>query len=234
MALLLHRSTGFAGVFLIVYIVVPHAHGGLHVPMAREDPLITVGHSQSGVPSLVAAVFEVFRPVDGVEAGIDLCHIKLSAHSMHAEEMAVELGAEPIATFSDELPMAYGLAFGEFPRVQAVGELRGGSFSKPQLHAEVGRERGVVEQVGFDGNALRLCLWGCGEVCSHGQNHDDDRTDLSHCFFLNDVCFVDFFRGVSKQSQNPESVGLYLDWFWVLTSSNLVFFCVMARGRTEL
>lgn len=114
MALSLHRSTGFAGVFLIVYIVVPHAHGGLHVPMARENPLITVGHSQSGVPSLVAVVFEVFRPVDDVEAGIDFCHIKLSAHSMHAEEMPIKLGAEPISAFSHELPMAYGLAFGDF------------------------------------------------------------------------------------------------------------------------
>lgn len=218
MALLLHRSAGFAGIFLIVDIVVTHAHGGLHVPMAREDPLVSVGHSQSGVPSLVAVVFEVFRPVDGVEAGIDLGHIKLSAHSVKTEEMAIELRAEPIATFSDELPMAYGLAFGELPGVQTIGELRSGSFSEPHLHTEVGRERGVVEQVGLDGNALRLRLWRCGEAGCQGKKYDDDWTGLSHCFFLNDGWFVDF-GGVSKQSQNPESVGLYLDWSVILTSN---------------
>lgn len=192
MALFLHRSASFAGIFLIFDVVVPHSHGGLHVPMAREDPLITVGHSQSGVPSLVAVVFEVFRPVDGVEAGIDFCHIKLSAHSMHAEEMAVKLGAKPISAFSHELPMAHGLAFGEFPRVQTIGELRSGSFSEPHLHTEVGRERGVVEQVGLDGNALRLRLWRCGEAGCQGKKYDDDWTGLSHCFFLNDGWFVDF------------------------------------------
>ena len=41
-------------------------------------------------------------------------------------------------------------------------------------------------------------------------------------FFLNDVWFVDF-RGVNKQSQNTESVGLHLDWSVILTSSYLVF-----------
>ena len=41
-------------------------------------------------------------------------------------------------------------------------------------------------------------------------------------FFLNDGWFVDF-RGVNKQSQNPESVGLHLDWSVILTSDYLVF-----------
>ena len=111
---------------------------------------------------------------------------------MHAEEMAVELGAKPISAFSHELPMAHGLAFGEFPRVQTIGELRSGSFSEPHLHTEVGRERGVVEQVGLDGNALGLRLWRCGEAGCQGKKYDDDWTGLSHCLFLNDGWFVDF------------------------------------------
>ena len=145
---------------------------------------------------------------------------------MHAEEMAVELGAEPIATFSHELPMAYGLAFGELPGVQTIGELRSGSFSEPHLHTEVGRERGVVEQVGLDGNALRLRLWRCGEAGCQGKKYDDDWTGLSHCLFLNDGWFV-----VNRLGRNTGSVGLHLDWFWVLTSDNLVFFASWRRNE---
>ena len=72
---------------------------------------------------------------------------------------------------------------GVFPQVEAVEHLHGAFAPQAQLHTEVGREGGIVQQIGFDGRVL------CVEVEAENAGQHQCPQALQYALFEVHTCY---------------------------------------------
>ena len=131
----------------------------LHVPVFGEHPVIAVGQSSSHEPSLRAEVIEVVEAVTEVDRfTAEVAHVHGSCMGMECEEMSTEFIAEPVACFRLEEEVFEQDVRGHLPCVEVGTQVEAPAGSQCDLHAEVGREGRIVEEVGFQCNVLCLSV----------------------------------------------------------------------------
>ena len=83
------RAAVSAGVTVESRICPAYTDLSLHVPVAVDDPVVAVGHTEAGKPSLIAHVFQ-FSEIcaEHREAKVYLADVVLAPEEMGAEEMS--------------------------------------------------------------------------------------------------------------------------------------------------
>lgn len=88
-----------------------------------------------------------------------------------------------------------------FPQVEAVEHLHGAFAPQAQLHTEVGREGGVVQQIGFDGRVL------CVEVEAENAGQHQCPQALQYALFGSYVLsFVGVLRAFVLRARYPYKI----------------------------
>ena len=82
-------------VLLVIDVVVAETDGGFDVPMAVENPAVSVGNAASGKPTFVAIVLHVVP--QGEDGRLNAHGVVDPAHEVETKEMTVEDVAKPIA-----------------------------------------------------------------------------------------------------------------------------------------
>lgn len=181
-------SAAFAAFELVVMETgISQSGRSLEVPMFAEHPLVTVRKSGSDEPAFVAVVLQVLE--NGV-GDVDTAHIELTAMGMDADEMAVELLAEPIPVLGHEYPVAHLLdiaAASELPGVETVVKLCSAFLAQSNFEPEVGCGSGIVKQVCLHAESLGMKL-----RCHQGHQEDGEKTATSACQEAEAACTAEW------------------------------------------
>lgn len=119
--MVLLKASGATSVELVRAIGITDAQRRLHVPMAREQPLIAIGDTRTYIPSFI--VSSALRLGQDAERKVHVLDVVFAGKSMHSEEAASEALACPPAVFRLHIPDAHLLASGKLPRIERGKQL---------------------------------------------------------------------------------------------------------------
>ncbi len=118
------------GIHVVAGINPAEAYLSLKVPVAVNDPGISVGYAKSTVPSLIAFVAEIAEiGAEHFEVKIYVADVVLTSESMSAHKMSLKRLTEPIAGFWLDHPV-FPLVVVDRPCVQVTGKIDTPFWSK--------------------------------------------------------------------------------------------------------
>lgn len=102
------QTLGTASVQLVRAIGIAHTYRRLHVPVAREQPLIAIGDTGTYIPSFIMASALCLGQC--AEGQVDVLDVIFAGKSMHTEETAAKALACPPTVFGLYVPETHLLA----------------------------------------------------------------------------------------------------------------------------
>ena len=148
---------------------------GLKVPVATENPLVTVGETAADVITLVAAVADLAGQIVTAEEKsgnrkVDVGCVVLASHGMNTDEVTVEARAGPPAVLGHEQPvlcLSHTVRIAvEAPCVESVDQIDCGAGADTDLQPEVRGRGRVVEQI---------CLYRYLGMCAEAYGQDSQQ-----------------------------------------------------------
>lgn len=126
------------------------------IPIAAQDPSVTVGCSRTDEPALVADVLQ-FARIGAQEADptVESSDVILSSMRVYADEMSGKTVAEPVSGFGLRRPMLPPPVVRQRPGIDVAPKIKCPFGSETYLHPEIDIQESVGKQVGLHCRLLR-------------------------------------------------------------------------------
>lgn len=118
---------------------------GFDIPVARQNPRITVGNAQTGHPTLLAVVGKSREiSAEKLDVVFQVAEVILAANTMKTKEMATETLTKPVADFWLNHPLLPAVLLNG-PVVDSSRQVDGPLRCHTGLYAQSGAEQGIVK-----------------------------------------------------------------------------------------